>query len=337
MGSASGLTGAYTISGLTNGDDIEVKISGAFPRIYFNNNAIESSKITDIIQWETINWRSFQNAFYGCTNLNVSAIDAPNLTMPNISMSQMFRGATSLNANFNTWNTANVINMTSMFRDAVNFNGGVTNWNTGNVTTMASMFYNATIFNQDIGSWNTGNVTTMASMFYNATAFNQDIGSWDVSNVTTMYRMFRGATNFNGNVGNWGANTAAVTTMQEMFYRATNFNRMLGSWDITSVTTMTNMFGNSRVTYCVFDNTIKAWSLESVQNGITLTAREFSDASLAERNNLITNNGWTITGTNKGANPLSVSPASTTVYCLGSSVTLTANNVFNNMEYSRNN
>src|SRR5689334_5804706 len=57
-----------------------VRISGNFPRIYFNGSG-DAPKILSIEQWGSfMNWTSFESAFYGCTNLVVNATDAPDLS-----------------------------------------------------------------------------------------------------------------------------------------------------------------------------------------------------------------------------------------------------------------
>jgi surface protein len=80
-----------------------------------------------------------EGAFYGVTNLTIAASDAPILTNVT-SMANMFRGATNLAGNFNTWNTSTVQDMSYLFQGATNFNKPIGNWDTSNVTNMASMF-----------------------------------------------------------------------------------------------------------------------------------------------------------------------------------------------------
>jgi surface protein len=115
-----------------------IAISGNFPRIYFNNTG-DKQKILSVDQWGSTQWNSMLNAFYGCSNLIVNALDTPNLSL--------------------------VTNMSGMFRSAFSFNQDIGSWNTSTVTNMSSMFLSALLFNQDISTWNTSNVTTMSSMF----------------------------------------------------------------------------------------------------------------------------------------------------------------------------
>jgi len=136
-----------------------------FPRIYYAN-ATDKDKLLTIEQWGTGLWTSMSGAFWGCSNLTVQAVDAPNLSI--------------------------VTNMYSMFRSASSFNQNIGGWDTSNVTDMSYMFYGASAFNQDIGGWDTSNVSMVIQMFQNAISFDQDIGGWDVSSLNSAGYMFFG-------------------------------------------------------------------------------------------------------------------------------------------------
>ena len=159
--------------------DYTVRISGSFPRIYFNagNGNDNSNSIIAINQWGTGQWTSMIHAFEGATNLVGEATDSPDLSQ--------------------------VTNMWGMFRHAENFNQDIGDWDVSNVESMGTTFEYADKFNQDIGDWDVSNVTTMAYMLANATDFNQDIGDWDVSSVTDMDNMFNNTSDFSQNLGTW--------------------------------------------------------------------------------------------------------------------------------------
>ena len=221
--------------------EYDVKITGTFPRIYFNN-AGDKAKIIAIKSWGSIEWQSMANAFHGCINLKgETATDTPNLAAvtdtPNLAavtdMSYMFAGAAAFNQDIGDWVISNVTDMNSMFDGASAFNQDIGDWVTSNVTDMSSMFAGATAFNQDIGDWVTSNVTDMSSMFAGATAFNQDIGDWITSNVTDMSNMFDGASTFNQDISNW--DTSKVTDVSFMFNGATAFNQDISDWSVTNV------------------------------------------------------------------------------------------------------
>ena len=288
------VTGNAAFTGLMPNTDYQVKISGSFPRIYFNYGA-ERFKIKKITQWGSIAWTSFSKAFYGCGELNVTATDVPVLTgvtdmgfmftfcaalngPSNIGswntasvtdMSNLFSGTTVFNQNIGGWNTGAVTTMVNMFANAKAFNQNIGSWDTGSVTDMTYMFGGATAFNQNINPWNTGSLTTMNSMFSQATAFNQNIGTWNTSTVTDMYSVFYGATAFNGTIGSW--NTSAVTIMDNMFSGCTAFNQNIGSWDTSAVTSMGSMFTGA----AAFNKDISGWDT----SGVTSMAHMFENTA----------------------------------------------------------
>ncbi|RYU95910.1 BspA family leucine-rich repeat surface protein [Emticicia agri] len=291
--------GAY-ITGLPAGATIDLSISPTnFHRIMLDSRA-DKNRLIDIKQWGTAAWTSMASAFYGCTNLAVSATDIPDLsgvtdmsfmfancvnlngpanigswnTSTVTNMSFMFYRTFAFNQNIGSWNTSTVTNMAYMLQSAFAFNQNIGAWNTSGVTNMTNMFYNASAFNQNIGAWNTSAVTNMANMFNGASAFNHDIGAWNTSAVTNMANMFNGASAFNQNIGAW--NTSAVTNMSYMFYNAGVFNQNIGAWNTSAVTNMTNMFYGASA----FDQNIGTWNTSAVTNMSYL----FSGASAFNQN-----------------------------------------------------
>jgi hypothetical protein len=72
----SGGAGTYEISIIEN----EV---GGFPTIYFNSSN-DRLKIVDITQWGTNKWLTFNNSFYGCSNLVITATDEEDANTGNV-------------------------------------------------------------------------------------------------------------------------------------------------------------------------------------------------------------------------------------------------------------
>lgn len=258
-GTFNGIT--PTIAGLPSGVTIDLSIEPTNFQAFAINNGTDRSRLTDVKQWGNIAWASMQNAFRGCNNLNITAIDIPNLAGVT-NMSLMFTDCIALNGptNINLWNTATVAHMNDMFFNANAFNQNIGSWNTAAVTNMRGMFSAASVFNQNIGSWNTAKVNNMNAMFFNASAFNQDIGSWSTGLVTNMSQMFTGANAFNQNIDSW--NTVVVTDMSAMFFNAWAFNQNIGSWNTSKVTNMSNMFNSARA----FNQNIGLWNTATVTN-----------------------------------------------------------------------
>ena len=245
----------------------------------------DHDKILDIMQWGNIQWQTFDNAFVWCSNMNVTATDAPVLTDVT-QMKEMFYFCFSLvgNPSFNTWDTSSVNNMYYMFGDDSMFNAPIDNWNVSNVTNMSYMFDMASDFNQPLSKWNTSNVTTMQHMFHGASSFNQDLRSW---------------------------NTANVTNMNEMFHAATAFNQNIGSWNLSSLVNGVDMLKFSGLNCQNYDNALFGWNNNSqTPNNINLgTATPLNykhQFAVNARTNLINSKNWMITGDNYNASCTSV-------------------------------
>jgi surface protein len=249
-----GLTGSVTHDFGTPGT-YTIRIQGDFPRIYFNNTG-DRQKLLSVDQWGTIVWSSFENAFYGASNVDILAIDAPDLSLVT-NMAYMFSQTTLQNADLNSWNTGSVVDMSGMFSSS-SFNGDISSWDVSSVTNMSYMFQNATSFNQNIGVWDVSSVINISAMFDGATAFNQDIGAWNVSSVSSLYDTFKNATSFNQDLNSW--DVSSVTSMNSAFAGATAFNGDISSWDVSSVTSMGGAFQLATS----FNQDIGAWNVSSV-------------------------------------------------------------------------
>ena len=232
-----------------------VRISGDFPRIYFNNSG-DKEKIIAINQWGAQQWTSMESAFRGAVNLaGQKATGTPDLSQVT-NMRNMFSGASAFNQDIDNWDVSNVTDMFGMFFGASAFNQDIGSWDLSSATDTSFMFFEASAFNQDISDWNVSNVTNMSRMFDNARAFNQDIGSWDLSSATDTSFMFFEALAFNQNIGDW--DVSSVTDMSQMFRSARAFNKDIDNWDVSSVTDMSQMFRSARA----FDGDIGSWDLK---------------------------------------------------------------------------
>lgn len=247
-----------------------VTISGSFPRFFFNN-AGDKAKLLTVEQWGNIVWNRL--SFFGCSNLQVTAADAPDLSGVT-DISNMFRDCTSLSGGVSNWNTENIVFMLNVFMGATSFNGDIGNWNTSNVENMSSMFAQCTVFNQDIGNWNTAKVKFFNSMFIDARDFNQDIGNWNTSSAIDMNGMFFQAFDFNQDISGW--NTSNVTNMRVTFYRALAFDQDISSWNTSNVTIMKSMFFASP-----FNQDISSWDVSKVTDMDFMFAQSGIDQDLS--------------------------------------------------------
>ena len=248
----------------------EVSISGDIQQIKFNNTG-DKDKIYDIKQWGTdTTYVDLRFAFWGCSNLDVTASDTPNI---------------------------NGSGMTQMFRNCVNLEGtsAFSRWNTTGVVGAGGIFDGATLFNQDIGNWDTSSFFSISTML-KSTSFNQDIGNWDTSTFTSLFGSFQN-TPFNQDIGNW--NVSNVTTMRKMFQNNTTFDQNISSWDITSVTDFIDFMLGATLSTSNYDALLIGWAAQSVVYGITIHFgfSQFTAGGTAEaaKNTLTTTYGWNIT------------------------------------------
>ena len=248
-----------------------VEISGGFTRIHFwGGYGDDAKKIIRIEQWGDIQWTSMEEAFWGASNLDLTAQDIPDLSVAE-SLHYMFGQASSLVANGSSigeWDVSTITDMEGTFSGATQFNQDIGDWDVSSVTDMSTVFARASGFNQDLSEWDVSGVTDMAGMFNGAAAFNQDIGGWDVSNVTQMGAMFMEADSFDQDIGGWDVSN--VTDMGGyivggMFWGAESFDQDIGGWDVSNVTNMRGMFGSfARDPSPSFNQDIGGWDVSSV-------------------------------------------------------------------------
>jgi surface protein len=245
----------------------EISIEGTLQGWQFNN-AGDKLKMLDVKQWGVLDL-SISAAFYGCTNLDASATDAPTIS------------STSFSA---------------MFRDCTNFNGAIGNWDITNVTNLQQCFFGCSTFNKSLDNWNVSNVTSMGYLFYNCTSFDQDLNSWDTSNVEAMLLTFFNCSQFNGDIYSW--DTTNVENMQQMFYNCDLFDQSLAAWNIPNVSNFTNFMQNATgLSTSNYDATLIAWAAGVVDTGISINfgGSQYSTTGASARQSLIDDDGWTIT------------------------------------------
>jgi len=244
----------------------EISIEGTLQGWQFNN-AGDRLKMLDVKQWGVLDL-STDRTFYGCTNLDASATDAPT-----VSSTSFYR----------------------MFFECTNFNGAIGNWDTSTVTNLQECFYKATTFNKSINSWNVSNVTTLQSTFRECISFDQDLNSWDVSNVERMDVTFFNASQFNGDIYSW--DTTNVENMIAMLYNCDLFDQSLAAWNIENVTNFTNFMQNATgLSTTNYDATLISWAAQSVSQNesINFGGSQFTESAYASRFSLIEDDGWTI-------------------------------------------
>lgn len=140
----------HDYSGTTGQGVKNIRISGSFPSILCES-AKDNLKIIDVVQWGNIVWESFSNSFRNCQNLDVTATDAPDLSL-GPEFNSAFRNSLLTNANFNNWDVSQIDTFTACFRDS-DIRSGLANWKTPLATAMVAMFRGANNYNEDLSNW----------------------------------------------------------------------------------------------------------------------------------------------------------------------------------------
>lgn len=265
--------------------------SGAFGGLSFNNGGSRTD-LLKIQQWGSINFINLLKGFYGCSNMQITATDYPNLllsgNLSSTSLQQLFFGCTALtgNSSMNNWDVSNVTNMLYAFANTA-FSADISNWDVSNVTSFSRCFQGCSNFNSNISSWDMSSVTDASFMLYSATSFNQPIGGWDLTSATNIYQMLLGTSSFNQNIGGWSLRTASTPNMGFLLYGTTS----MSDDNVTdSVVGWANYVYNNTAPFSV---QLTNSSVNARFDGTRSGGANFSTAADA-KTYLTTTAGWTI-------------------------------------------
>ena len=151
-------SGTYTIT-----------ISGTIEGWQFANLG-DKAKITDITNWGNLTITT-DAAFYGCSNLDISATDAP--TISTTSLASMFRNCTSLTTpDFSNWDVSSVENFGFFLRSASSANPNVESWDMSSATNIGQFGRLTNAFDQNLENWDIANVTNASSFMITATGLS---------------------------------------------------------------------------------------------------------------------------------------------------------------------
>ena len=163
--------------------------------------------------------------------------------------------------------------MRLLFRSAHKFDRDVSKWDVGRVTDVGFMFLEARAFNQDLSEWcvakissepasfGTGSVLSLSNYPIWGTCYDDfyedqngcvvcdslNIGDQFVLNGDTMVVVDRPMLD-SMIIGGYDVTEACVshvTDMSWLIYQDSSFNQAIGTWDVSNVTNMDHMFGQS--------------------------------------------------------------------------------------------
>jgi surface protein len=215
-------TGIYTL-------EVTPKATGGFNRIRFANSG-DKLKITDITSWGNIAWSSFEQSFFNCSNMNVTAINVPNLDSVT-TLNNIFRSTALLNVNFSNWNVSNITNMRFAFDATSSFNSNISNWDVSNVSNMDAMLRNTSSFDQNLSSWNIINVTGFTSFLDGATLSTANYDALLIGWEATLQATYPNGSGYTPTISFNGGNSQFTSGGAAQTARTSLINNF--SWTIT--------------------------------------------------------------------------------------------------------
>ena len=191
--SAPELTHTYVVAGTQR-----VNMQGVIEIFKFNNSG-DKLKIVDIVEWGDVSPTDYSDAFNGCSNMQITAIDSPPFALVN-DASNMFKSCAIMTPNTVNWNTFGLTNMSGMFSLCTLFNGDVSNWDVEQCLSFALMFFGCSSFGGDVSAWRPLNVTTMTFMFFfvtiNTTVYGSILENWSALAIQSGVDLHAGSSNY---------------------------------------------------------------------------------------------------------------------------------------------
>jgi hypothetical protein len=269
-GSTSALSYANRTHTYASGGVKVITISGTIGGFQFNNGG-DKAKITDVSNWGTLNITT-NSAFFGCSNLDVIATDAPIISTTDLI--RTFRSCTSLtDPNLNSWDVSSVTlfgnYQNGVFYGASNANPKIELWDVSSGTSFRDMFW-GTQFNRDISNWNISSATGLAlSGMFALTPFNQPIQNWTLPPAVTSLGennqgMFYQNSAFNQPIGTW--NTSSIIKMRQVFFSAAVFDQDVSNWQVTQVTDLVGFMQNAKLSTANYDALLIAWDAQGAMS-----------------------------------------------------------------------
>lgn len=176
------LTSSTLINFSSLNTDYIIYINGSSPRLRigaYNTNS-NRTKTLEVMQWGDIPWLDMIQTFYGCINLQVTALDTPNLTQCT-TMQQTFYNCTTLDFDVSEWDVSNITYIYMVFQNCYRFNSDLSNW-VINANVFAPL-YNCQSFNHPIDFSNTSTYVSIYNFLYNSRVPSLILDASNVANV----------------------------------------------------------------------------------------------------------------------------------------------------------
>jgi hypothetical protein len=135
-GSSEASTGDLSAHTYASAGQYDIQVVGTYTAPYFNTGG-DRLKVIDIPQWGSINAEYWLSAFYGCSNMTVSAVDG---LVGAKHLGNMFYSCPLANPDVSEWDFSLVFNTSNMFRSATAANPNFSSANFSANTNMEFMF-----------------------------------------------------------------------------------------------------------------------------------------------------------------------------------------------------
>lgn len=155
------------ISGIPNNATIRLTIQPKHLQDFRINNNSDRHRIIDVESWGAVQWQTMLHSFKGCSNLEISAVNPPDLSNC-LSFFQAFMDCSSLN------------------------DPNIANWDVAQAFVLDEMFLNAQSFNQNLGSWVLHPSVSMNGMLSSSgldcSNYSATLQGWHDNNPTVINR-----------------------------------------------------------------------------------------------------------------------------------------------------
>ena len=168
-----------------------IRLGGPIEGVSFAGG-VDCTGLLRIEQWGSARWGTMREAFLGCESLELTAMDAPDLSRVK-DMTRAFAGASSVSSGLEQWDVSSVESMHEMFRFAASFDRPLGGWDITSVENLAFIFASAPSFDQDLSAWDTSNVKYMNAAFAEAASFDRSLSTWSLDAVVSMDAMLNGS------------------------------------------------------------------------------------------------------------------------------------------------
>jgi hypothetical protein len=238
-----------------------------------------ATSLIKMVQWGTDSkWRTLSNTFRGCTNLEYTATDAPDLSAVSgygaLDGSYIFNACSQIvSLDLSNWTTPLFTTIGGLAGGAISLELlDITGWNTANVVSIgafAAIVGTATVGGCELKAPDlTFNLSYINYVFNNSKFSSMDLSNWDIGPTpkdgTAMFSQVDGE--FALDLSSW-TNTGSIRAMSSVFNTSEFSSINLTGWNTSNATTFISMFSSClNLTEVIGLSSLRATESESLKN-----------------------------------------------------------------------